>query len=184
MIAWSVSLDVVSLFDLKLKHRPCRSTSWFISSLSDWPFIDFLALLCSKIGSFGCPRAVLIPHWVNSYSANKFCKQSSCKRVLLFPLHHPSTSSVFDLHFTYESSRSLWTRICANYSFLWTEHLLRVVGVSRAGRGYVLGPWKSFICPNMMCFLDVTHQQQTISGFPSHASFLVINWVCKWWPKY
>lgn len=92
MIAWSVSLDVVSLFDLKLKHRPCRSTSWFISSLSDWPFIDFLALLCSKIGSFGCPRAVLIPHWVNtatvqtSIASNQAVKECCFSPYTILPL--------------------------------------------------------------------------------------------------
>lgn len=81
--ACSLSLDIVSLFDLKLKCRPCGSTSWFISPLSDRPFRDFLALLCSKIGPFGCPHAVLRPHWANTATvqtsfARQWAEGESC----------------------------------------------------------------------------------------------------------
>lgn len=41
--------------NFKLKCRPCVCRSWWMSGLSDWLFLDFLALLHSKIGSFGCP---------------------------------------------------------------------------------------------------------------------------------
>ncbi len=127
MSACSLFLNIVPLFDLKLKRRPCGSTSWFISTLSDRPFMDFLALLRCKIGPFWvsscCPHTTLDKH---SYSANTFCKAVSWRRELLPPDAHTHYSSTFrscDLHFTYESSTSLWTRICANYSFLWSEHL-------------------------------------------------------------
>lgn len=89
------SFSSFSLFDPKLKHRPCGSTSWFISILSDWPFVDFLVLLCSKIGLFGCPHAVLIPCSVNSTTNYRKlqCKQvfqgsELKKRAALTPFLH------------------------------------------------------------------------------------------------
>lgn len=123
--SWKLKLarpfSLFSLFDPKLKHRPCRSMSWFISILSDWPFMDFLVLLCSKIGLFGCPHAVLIPCSVNSsksyrklqcklvFQDSELKKRAGLSRytVLLLP-------GVTDLRFTYELSRNLWTRVCAN----------------------------------------------------------------------
>lgn len=104
---WSQSADIVG------------STGWFISILSDWPFMDFLALLCSKIGPFGCPHAVLKPCWAVSCSSKRFCKAVSYREdPPTTTTHNSSPSRSCDLHFTYESSRSLWTRISANYSFL------------------------------------------------------------------
>lgn len=91
MNARSFSCNIFILSDLKLKHRPCGSTSWFISILSDWPFMDFLVLLCSKIDPFECPHAVLVPCSVNSSTnykklqSKQFCRAVSWRGELLFP---------------------------------------------------------------------------------------------------
>lgn len=119
MSACSLSLDIVCLFDLKLKHRPCRSTGWFISTLSDRPFMDFLALLHSKIGPFGCPHAILIPCWANTATVQTSFARQGWRRELLPPTPFYHFQELWPPFYLWVIKEPL----CANYSFLRSEHL-------------------------------------------------------------
>lgn len=49
--------------------------------------MDFRELLCCKIGPFGCPRAVLIPHWVNSATVQTSFSSQWAEEESYFPFY-------------------------------------------------------------------------------------------------
>lgn len=176
MTACSISLDVVSLFDLKLKHRLCGSTS-FISTLSDRPFMDFLALLCSKIGSFGCPRAVLIPHWVNtatmqtSFASHRAVKECCFSPYTILPLPVVLTSILPMSHQGASGPGYVQTIVSSELSTYWGEW-----GCHEGWKSVCTEPMEVlYLRPNIMHFLSINHHPQYnrwYQGFPLMQPFL------------
>lgn len=109
--------------------------------------MDFLALLCSKIGPFGCPRAVLIPHWVNtatvqtSFASQRAEEESCFSPYTILPLPGVVTSILPMSHQGASGPRYVQTIVSSEVSTYRGEW----EGVMRAGQGYVLGPWKSLV---------------------------------------